>query len=423
MIFVDKLIEKIATRSKTDVRYVLSGSFWLVLGRVLTSGIGFFVTVAFANLLNPELFGTYKYIITIAGITAALSLNGMGGAIHRSISRGEQNVIPSMFKKAIFWGLPASTICLGAGIYYLYMDNQTLGYSLIIIAATNPLLSALGMSKNFFIASGHFKLAAIYHTIRFVSKSLVVVTVLYLSSNLESEALRIVLIVFSYFISGVVFDYLTYLHSIKVMGISRDDTHSEPTLRYAKHLSLLGAAQLIVGQLDQLLLWHFSGPVALATYTIASGPTRELRTISENMNNVIFPKISQKNINDAKTTVKRRSMHFFLIYLVMVIVYIISAPHLFNWFFPQYLDAIFPSQLLALVLLFQARRLFDMILFVHSGIRDRYIVTLPSQITRVIVMIIAIPLYGIYGAIFALLAAEVVTALAIIYSYRQFKRA
>lgn len=402
--------------TKTDMVYFMSGNFWLLSGRVIATGSGFLLTIAFANLLTPEAFGAYKYILAIAGFVSAFCLNGLGNAALRAIGKGYISVIPSLFRASLIWSLPASVFALVGATYYLYMGNPTLGWSLVVIAVLNPLTSNLGIAKSFFVATGDFKRATFYNTIRTVAQISVIMVTLFFTKN-------ILIIASSFFIASAVVGYATYWHSLRVLNVKNDQTHLAETLNYTKHVSVLGVLQLVTGQLDQLLLWHFAGPVALATYAIALGPTRELRTISENITTLTFPKIVQKTKEEAAEIVRIKSRRLLLGYLFFATVYAISAPFAFQLFFPQYMDAVLPSQILAFGLIFQTRSLADLFLFAHGGIKDRYRVIIPSQIIRAVLYCVFIPLYGLYGAVAAIMFAELGNLATVAYAYRVNRRA
>lgn len=401
--------------TKTDMVYLARGNFWLFAGRIIASGSGLLLTLMFANLLTPEAFGTYKYILAIAGAIAALTLNGLGNALLRAIGKGYQNVVPSVFKSGLLWSIPASIVAFSGSAYYLFKGNETLGWSLAVIALLNPLLSTLGVSKSFFVATGDFRRATFYNTIRTVAQIGVIMCALLLTDN-------ILIITTTFFCVSAIVGYITYWHSLKVLDVQDDSTQHDSTMRYAKHMSVLGFLQLGVSQLDQLLLWHFAGPVALATYAIALGPTRELRSVSENISALALPKLAEKSRENAADLVRAKSRYLLVIYLGIAIFYAISAPFIFTHLFPQYLDAILPSQILAFGLVFQSRSLADLFLFSHGGVKDRYRAIIPSQITRAILYVILIPLYGLYGAVFAVILAEVANLLAVVYAYRANKK-
>lgn len=399
-----------------DMVYFASGNFWLLGGRIITTGSGLILTIAFANLLPPETFGAYKYILAVAGFIAAFTLNGLGAAALRAIGKGYQDAIPSVFRSALLWSLPASAVALTGGGYYLFMGNPTLGWSLVVIAIFNPLLSNLSLTKSLFVATGDFKRATYYNIIRVTFQTFIIILSLLLTKN-------VFIVATTYFVASSLIGYITYLHSLKALKIKDDPTHAPATTQYAIHMSALGALQLVAGQLDQLLLWHFASPVALAMYAIALGPTRELRSLSENINAIAFPKMAQKTRSDASLTVRKRSRHLFFVYVFIVIAYIFAAPYLFKFLFPQYLDAVFPSQLLALGMLFQSRLLADLFLLSHGTVKDRYAITVPAQVLKIVLMFALIPPFGLYGAIVATLCSEVCTAVMIAYTYRTHRQA
>ncbi len=399
--------------TKTNMLYVAKSNFWLVSGRAISIILGFGLTVAFANLLPPEKFGVYKYIVATAGIISAFSLNGMGAALLRAIGNGKKNVIPGCFKESVYWSLPASIIAIIGGIYYLFQANFELGFSFIVIGVTNPLLTNLAISKVFFVAVGNFKLNFLLSSLRSLTQIASIVLVLILSKN-------ILLIVATYFIVGLIVNYIIYIYSLKILSVKPDKEYVEETVNYSKHLSLLGGVQLILNQLDQILMWHFVGPSALATYAMSFGPVKELRTVGENINSMIFPKFANKTTEKLIHLLSFRVRQLFFIYVPILIIYLFSAPFLFKFFFPQYIDAVFYSQLLATVIILQPRAVLDLLILARGDIVDRYNITIPSQIIKIILFLVLIPLYGLIGGIIANILFEIAVALVMGFAYRKF---
>src|SRR3989344_6653654 len=89
--------------TKADMVYLVHGNFWLITGRAIAVGSGVLLTVAFANLLSPTDFGTYKYILAIAGFIGAFSLGGLSGAVTRAVARGKEHVVPAVAHTAFIW--------------------------------------------------------------------------------------------------------------------------------------------------------------------------------------------------------------------------------------------------------------------------------------------------------------------------------
>lgn len=224
--------------TKTDMVYFAKGNFWLTLGRMISMVSGFGLTIVLANALTPTDFGVYKYVIATAGLIGAFSLNGLSAALTRALNRGQQNVIPSTFRTGIIWSIPASAVALAIGGYYFYMGNELLGWSLVVIALTNPLQATLTITKSMFTATGDFKRATYYNSIRNIAQVAgVIVGVIMFTES-------VLILASTYLIASVVMGAFTYWRSARALGITDDPTHHNETIGYAKHMSLLGGLQL-----------------------------------------------------------------------------------------------------------------------------------------------------------------------------------
>ena len=398
--------------TKTDMVYFASSNFWLLVTRGVGSVSGFALTVVFANLISPQDFGVYKYVLATAGVIGAFTLNGLGGSLTLALNRKQENVIPSAFRTGLLWSIPSTIVAFLIACYYFYMANDLLGWAFVVVALTNPLQANLTITKSLFSSTGDFKTATYYNVIRTIVQISIVIALLLLTKN-------ILIIIIAYLGSSVGIGYITYLHSLKIMKVTDDPTHHTEVIHYAKHLSILGTFQLVTAQIDQLLLWHFAGPVALATYSIAQGPARELRTISDNINAMALPRIASKTRQEAAHAILQKTKYLLYVYVPITVAYIVSAPFFFKLFFPKYLAAVFPSQLLALTVVLQSRALADLFIFSHGTIKDRYAITVPGQILKIVMLVLLVPFFGIIGAIISTLLSEFFVMLTITYVYRR----
>src|SRR5689334_3630453 len=112
--------------TKTDMVYMASSNFWLVAPRFVLLATGMLLTVGFANLLSPETYGTYKYVIAASGFIAAFSLNAMGQSVMRSVAQGNVNVVPGLVRISMRWSIPASIVTVGVSAYYFAHGNLPL---------------------------------------------------------------------------------------------------------------------------------------------------------------------------------------------------------------------------------------------------------------------------------------------------------
>jgi O-antigen/teichoic acid export membrane protein len=404
--------------TKTDMVYFASGNFWILAGRAITAVTSIGLTIIFANVLSQHDFGTYKYVLATAGIIGAISLNALPGAQLRAIGKGLSEVIPRTVYLGMLWSLPGSLVALSIAAYYFFMGNPLLGTALLVVALTHPIFAASGITKILFSATGDFKTAMQFNVVRTIVPAILLASTVLLTG-------KILLVILVYFVSNAVVNAISYHLSLKKLGILGKNPSSESikdTMHYGKHLSFLGALQIIFGQLDTFLLWHFAGPVVVATYAIALGPAKEFRSMSEQISTLFFPKLSRKSEETAAHSARLRSRQLFFIYLGVASLYAIAAPYVFAILFPAYLAAVLPSQILAFALVFQHRSLIDLFLFTHGELGDRYRITIPSQLLRAVLLFSLIPPFGLWGAVVAVLFSEFGSALIVIWAYRRFKR-
>ena len=404
--------------TKTDMVYFASGNFWLTVSRIVSVGSGIALTVAFANLIPPEVFGTYKYVIALLGIFGAFSLNSIGTSVTRAVAQGHKDVIRPLFWKSVMWSVPASVFAGFGALYYFINGNSELGLALILIMLTNPFFNSFVVYKSLFVGSGDFKSMAIYSIPRTLLSIGVIIAVLIIQKDIYS-------ILIAYFASSFFFGWWIYsatLHKYKVASgpISTDMLNKvDETMKYGKDLSVLGIIVQVMSYADQFILWHFVGPFQLAIYSFAQAPVREIKNFSENFFPIIFPKYATKSIEDIKKSMGLRVGQMFLVSLVICITYILIAPYIFKILFPKYMASVLASQILALAILFQPKGLVETLITAHGDIKKKYTTAILSNISRIILLGILIPVYGFIGGAIAITLSELISALIYYLAYKR----
>lgn len=390
------------------------GNLWLLGGRVVAVACGMVLTYLFANLLDQATFGTYKYVLASAAVIGAFSLNGMNGAVLRAAAQGKESTVPSAVRRTFIWSLPASVLALGVSLYYFSADNSILGFGFLFIAFTNALMNATGLAKAVLLGVGDFRAHALSSFPRNVVPILVVGASLLVTKNL-------VIILLAYFASNALSAWVLQYWTLRRLRIKASDEHTHETIRLGKHLSVLGFFMLLSSQLDHLLLWHFVGPAAVAVYALAIAPVLQVRTLLDNFLTVAFPKLASKSRSEVAQTLSLRVRQLFLVSGVTALLYLAMVPYLFQILFPQYLESVTYTYVLALIILLQPRGLFDSLLLVEGDVRKRYRVVIGTQVFRILLLFLLIPFYGIWGAVIATAVAEAATALAFALAYRSVR--
>jgi O-antigen/teichoic acid export membrane protein len=398
--------------TKTDMVYFFASNVWLNLGRIVALGTGLILTTAFANLLSQEAFGTYQYVLAASSVVGAFTLNNMSSALMRAVAQGKQHVTQGVVHSMMLWSVPASIVSLGIGGYYLYHHNTTLGLGFLFIAAFNVISNGYGLVKSVIIAKAEFKNSFFINIPRSVFPIAVIVATLLLTHN-------IIWILCAYFFSNALASWVLYRFILRRYNIKPSNADVADTVTFGKQLSVLGFFVIISGQIDQLLLFHFVGAAPLAIYALALTPVLEARNLLDNFLSIFFPKIAAKEKEDARRGLALRLKQLTIAAVALTLLYIALVPILFNVLFPKYLPSILVSQVLALCILFQPRGVIDAYIIAHGEIKKRYIAILSSQAVEFVLFCTLIPLFGLWGAVWATILSEAGAALALYMIYKR----
>jgi len=376
--------------TKTDMVYLAKGGFWLTAGQVVSSLSSFLLAIAFANLLPQETYGTYKYVLSVAGILAIPTLSGINTAITQAVARGyEGSLIPAL-KTKICWGLLGALASITIAGYYFINDNITLTISFLIISVFIPLISSFGIYSTFLQGKKRFDVSAKYQIISQIIAIAVLITTIFLTKN-------IFLILLSYFIPWTLLRFIFF--KITVEKFPPNQSEDPQTIIYGKHLSLINIIGTIVQQIDKILIFHYLGPVKLAIYSIALAPPEQIKSLLSNLGALVLPKFSQRSRDEIKKALFPKMLKFALVIVLITIIYIVVAPFIYKIFFPQYIGSIIFSQIFAISLIG------TIIILPHSALQSQkaqkelYVLNIAGPLVQLLLLIVAIYFYGLLGAI------------------------
>jgi O-antigen/teichoic acid export membrane protein len=401
--------------TKTDMVYFASGNFWINASRFISIGSGILLTITFTRLLTPEQFGAYKYVLAAAGLVGTFSLNGLGVAVMKAVAQGKSNVIPAIFRAGMIWTIPASLAALGISVYYFANGNSELGFAFMFIGLTNSVSNGIATTKNVWGAAGQFKMGTIFGIPKIFVPFVIILLTILVTKN-------VTWILFAYFFSNLALSFAGYFFIKWWFKIKASNDGVEETLRYGKQISALGFFQIASGQIDQLLLWHFAPPAALAIYALALAPVNEAKNLILNVSGIMFPKIAAKTEKEVHATMPLRIRQIIIASAVLTMLYITVVPLLFTYVFPKYLASILVSQVISLTLLFQVSNIIDTYLVSHGEIKKRTKIILTSQAIEFVLFLILIPFFGLWGAVAATVLSEFGNFIVFLWMYYNIRK-
>jgi len=393
----------------TDMIYLTQGGFWLTLGKVIEVLIGLGVMILFGRLVTKEVFGAYQYILSLAGLLGIFSLGGIDMALARTVARGNERMFFPCFKTKLKWGSISTLIFLFIAGWYFFHQNYTLGICFIIVALFLPFINAFTTFLAFWQGKKRFDIQNRYYILyNLLSASLLILIILITK--------KLTLIILGYFVgfflAGLIFYSLTVKKALA--GELEKDTIS-----FGKHLTLMNAITTVGAYLDKIILWQLLGPVTVAIYSFAERPIIKLRELLP-ISTLALPKLSQRNIKEIKKGLWQKFFKLFLAVSLVVLIYILLCPYFFKLLFPAYLDSVFYSQILSLSLIFFSPfALLTTSFAADLRKKELYILNFITPSVKIILFLILIPLFSVWGLISAVLVSQFLNAFLTLYFFKK----
>jgi O-antigen/teichoic acid export membrane protein len=408
---MEKLINFLEKITRTDIHYVLKGYFWYGVEYSISLITGLATAVAFANLLPPQTYGTFKYILSLLPFLGISTLKRLNDSLTISVAKGFEGDLIRVFKTKIKWGLWGSLVGIGISVYYFYQDNSILGLLVLILAFFIPLFNAPYVFSNFLVGKKDFKMLAIVNAIGSLAYAIGIITAILTSKN-------IFVVVLAYFSINFLIQLASFLY---VFYNYKPNKKEEPnTIKYGKQISVLGIINTTASYVDNLLVFHYLGAAELAAYAFIKKMPEQIKDLPSFITTLSMPKFATKNIGDAYTKKEtiRKSFFVALAVLGIVLVYIILAPFLFKIFFPVYQNYAPLSQLYALSL---PIGIFGTLLlnFVEATRKIRTLVKFNFifPLTKIAIIVLAINLYGFIGLVWSFMATRFLYSALITYFF------
>ncbi len=389
------MLDKISKALKLDVKYAVKGGFWLFTGHGIQIVSGFILAIAFANLLPKANYGTYQFIMSVGTIMAALTLS-LNIPVKLAAAKGLIGALQFGFRSQLKWSIGILMIGGALAAYYYAQGNTTIANSFLIVGALTPLIGAFSLYKAFLLGQQKFKEDAL---LGFWLRPILLFTVI--------GALLITddpfFLIFTYFATSCLstgYLYFLTIHKYKL--------HYEPDLfplTYSKHLSVIGIISVFGNHIEKLLIFQFLGATQLAVYAIAMLPTNHLLKLFQVAGDLFFPKFATRDYKLLQTNMWRKSTSLFLLSVVTVLVFLLTAPYLYALVFPNYPEAVSLAQMGIFLILTKHSNLYTQAFYAHKMQQELYFLRLSSLAIKILCLFLFIPTFGIAGAIAAFLVA------------------
>jgi len=323
--------------------YLAKGGFWFSFGHVISVAVTFGMAVLFARFVPADVYGTYKFILSVLAILAISNLTRMGGIFSQAVARGMDGSMFEVLRTKMRWGSLGSFASLCVAGYYFLQGNTLFTFAFVITAAFLPFMDSFLVYQDYLQGKKRFDMSIPYFSMSQVIAAAVMAVVILITHNVN-------IILGAYLVSWTAVRGFFFLRAIK--KVPPNDKTDPHTIPYGKHASVADVIATLIGSWDQIIVFHFLGPVPLAVYSFAIAPISQLVTPFKNLPILAMPKLAARPVEQIHGMIKKRLLVAFLVAALVTAAYILLAPFLFQIFFPKYLASIGISRLYALTVLF-----------------------------------------------------------------------
>ncbi|MEK7614422.1 MAG: oligosaccharide flippase family protein [Patescibacteria group bacterium] len=381
--------------TKTDMLYLAKGGFWMTFGQTFSSIISLILIIFFANYLPKETYGTYRYILSLAGVLNVFALNGMNSAVARAVATGHEGALRTSVRYQFKWNLLMFTTFFVLGGYYFVNGNSLFATSFLILGIFVPFTLALNTYGAYLEGKKEFKFANISSVISsFMYAAGMLAAILF-----SGEVFWLITAYAVTTFASTLFFYIVILRKFKPPVAEAGET-----LKYGRRLTFIGFIEPLTSQIDKIILAHFWGPAQLATYSLAMAVPGRLTSFIKVWVGLGSPKFATKMPEEINTVFYKRILQGMFIGAIVAFFYILFSPYLFKYLLPQYLDGVFYSQILAIGLVFAMPNRYISLLLVSQKLSGTIFTT---SLIQVVIKILLYVVLGIWGGIMGLVLAYV----------------
>jgi len=373
---------------------------WLFLEKILRIFVGLFVGVWIARYLGPEKYGLYNYAISFAGLFTVIASFGLNSILVRELVKNNN-------KKDVLLGTAFILKIIGAVVSLLIMAFATLFVS--HSSFENVLIFVIASAVIF----QSFNVIDFYFQSKVLSKYVVYANVISLSvSSIAKVALILSEASLIYFAFVIFFDSLIlvlgYLYFYKRQGLKFfawkfDYGIAKNLLKDSWPLILSGISVGIYMKIDQVMIKNMLGDESVGLYSAAVKLSEVWYFIPVLISSSLFPAIlNAKKKDDSMYNKRLKNLYSTVVYLSLV-------ASLFVTFFAEpIINVLYGAQYMGSVVVLK--------LYVWSGVfvslgvasSNWYLAenlqllsflrTFIGAIINVILNLILIKMFGLYGA-------------------------
>ncbi|MBS3172961.1 oligosaccharide flippase family protein [Candidatus Woesearchaeota archaeon] len=384
----------------------------LIMG--FTSGtlmlIGLVIQYFLAKYLSIDEYGMYILMFSWISVLSVFSLNSFNTTVIKASAQSYPRFFKTATKICFLFSLLGSIILLIVGFFF---ETQNMNL-FILIAIFFPFYGGINLAESYLIGSSKFNKYSVY-----VIVSQIIVAVIQILSVVFLQGI-FWLLFFTLLGTSIINIIMTF--SIYTIIRQRKNVRKEKKLvKYGIGLTWPSIFSSIASRIQYILLAALADTSILAIYAVAQLIPEKIKGLIKSSINPLSIYLASKTKKESIYLMQRLILPLLMLgvlgYLMILIILPIGIKLVFG---QKYQEAIFYSLVLSLpVIVIPLDALFISIVIYH-GYKEYYTkLTLLTNIIQIVLFIILIPYFKIWGVIFSIVGLVViVTFVNLIWFYR-----
>lgn len=354
-----------------------------------------------ARVLPTKTYGELQFFISIFLMMGIFTLPGADMAITQAVACGHDGTLIQGVRARIRWSLlGCGLMMLGAG-YCLWRVSVEYAVYCLLLAVAMPFYHPFASFGGYLIGKQRFRLRATCNNI----------------INLTISATVVVLVVTGQGLAAVlaaVLGLTSVLNGWFYWRIRREvpaDSPTDPTFRgYAWQMTLYAMTALVIGRLDQVLLFWMLGAEQLATYAIAISIPEQLANVAEGFPMVVLPRLTQHGQKVDPGLWRRRMLLPCVLGAAGAGIGILAIPWVLRLLFAGKYDHAATLAQFAFVGLVTVipQKLFQVCIEAQRDVPSLRRLQIAGGFAKVVVLVAAVPFLGLWGAVGSLVVMRVI---------------
>lgn len=390
--FFDQKVAFLSTTLGLDLPYFLSGGFWTFLSLTLTSVGGIFLSSLFARLWPKDVYGQYSFLVSAISFLSIFALPGMSQALIQGLAEGKEGVYKQSTKVVFKWSLVGAILLIAGSIYFFLRSNPNLAFATLLAALAFPFTSASVLYHAFNVGKRRFRRDALFTT------SSQLFTILATAFALWKLPHLITVTLFATWSTAAI-NVLFALVTIKNI---KDDRKDSGLVSLGYNLSFSQLFTISADYFDKFFVPLMLGFSNNAIFSFSILIPAYIHSLLKSATSLFQPKIATLSKKGLKKDLIFKALQMEIPLIIVVLVYILSAPKIFEYLYPAYREsAVVLSQIYSLSLLYYPGNLFSLSFIRFRLTKEILKTNIFYAVATVLSLVILVPLFGLMGAILA----------------------